>query len=269
MKEKPNKSTEKARTAFASWVTIALVVSLPLVLAACSGTAASTGSTSPAPTAVMMTGEPAGSAQVTAQTNDPAEDFETKTPELTPWPEPKSVGYTGPWLDVAEDKDPAKYPALKLASQAITTTWGALRLPGGWTMLDAEEFQPIILDSTGRAVGLIEQIESYPDEPWLSLMPEDATPMLWETPAYKMDARVITMLCDTPSADSSRRMTIRRQVSVIVGGPVIDDGGTASYQVISLTFDKAYVDGDLVEYVLSNKVIDEIARSFVDSWSSD
>ncbi len=267
MKEIQTKLEKKARTAFTSWVAIIMAVSLPLMLAACSGTAAPTGSAGPVPTAVMMTGEPAGSAQTNEQTSESAEDFETKTPELTPWPEPKSVDYTGPWLDVARDKDAAKYPVLKLASQAVTTTWGALRLPEGWTMRDAEGFEPTILDSKGRVVGLIEQIESYPDEPWFSLLPDDAIPMLWETPDYKVDARAITMLCDTPAAEIAQRMTIRRQVSVIVGGPVIDDGGTASYQVINLVFDKAYLDGDRVEYVLSNRVIDEIARSFVESWA--
>ncbi len=249
------------------WQTLgaAAILAAAMMLAACSGTAAPTASTGPASTAVVMTDGPAVTAQATSQATGPAEDFETVAPELTPWPEPEAVDYSGKWLAVAQDKEPSKYPALKLAEKAIATTWGALRLPEGWTVRDADSFQPIITDSSNRAVGILEQIDSYPDEPWFSLLPEDAAAILWETPDYPVDARVLTMEDGDTDGDASRK-TIRRQVTLIVGGPMIDDGGTASYQAISLILDKAYVHGDQVSYVLSNKVIDQIARSLAGSW---
>lgn len=249
-----------------------LFISIFLAVLAASGCSSTAPAASPVPanTAVVMpsaTGTlPAGTggAEATA-----AERFETEEPLLTPWPEPNSVDYSGRWLDVARDSEPSRYPSLELADQFVDTTWGAIKLPAGWSIEEGDGPSPILVDGKGRKVGMIYQLNSYPDEPWFGLLPDGLAPILWETPDYPMDARVITAESETPSAAQGNRRTIVRQVSIIIDGPVFDDIDNAYYIAICLELDKAYVDGGKVEYVLSNKVIDGIARSLIESWQKD
>lgn len=252
---------------------IPMVLAIILVLAAvsgCTGTPVASKNSSPVPTAILM---PVATASIVAASpvetlagHEPEEDYEKEIPVQTPWPEPDMVDYSGQYLAIAKDLEPSRYPALKMGSTLFETTWGVLKLPEGWAMQDADGHQPLITDSKGRMVGTILQLYSYPTEPWFALKFESHTLITWEVPDYALATRVLTVESETPSAAEGTRKTIIRQVALITEGPVFDDSDTASYVAICLLIDKAYIDGEKVEYIASNQVIDSIARSFVDGF---
>jgi hypothetical protein len=95
--------------------------------------------------------------------------------------------------------------------------------------------------------------------------PNDGTLISWETPdQYKYNARALTLESEMPTASTTKQKTIIKIVSIIMDEPNTDEDGTEYYTTFCLSFDKAYIDGGNVDYVISNKTIDEIAQSFAD-----
>ena len=244
-------------------VTLLLLAAL-LAVASCSRTPAPTGAGG-APTPVVMPSEQAGLATAGPE-RTPQEEYETAQPMPTPWPEPATVDYGGSYSDVALDRNPGLYPALKLTANAIETSWGPLRLPEGWTVDDAEGSAPVILDGGRRAVGVIAQVISVPSEPYFSFKNEDDILIAWEAPEYALPARILTVETP-PSTDLNGGKAIVRTVCLITEGPYSDDE-SAYYLAICLSLDKAYVSVDgKIDYVISNAMIDEIAKSLAESLS--
>jgi hypothetical protein len=203
------------------------------------------------------------------QTDDPSGGDE---PELTLWPEPASVAYGGSYLDIARDGNASAYPQLTVSKQVQITLLNmtiTFKIPSSWSIEDPDG-TPTFVDDKGREVGQVYQVNAYMTEPYFSLNQQNATPIAWETPGpYKYDARALTLESDNPTASTAEKKTIIRIVGVIPSEAYTDEDGKDYYMTLCLSFDKAYVNGSSVDYVVSNKTIDEITKSFADGLDLD
>ena len=241
-------------------------------LAGCSSTqgTAPVGSTQPAQTATASTaGEPSptpSDTQPTDTTPTPTDDLSDSgnqdITEQTPWPEPTSVDYQGSYLDVAQDKDASQYPTLKV-NQEEQTFYGTMKIPAKWSIDDPEGTTPAIIDAKGRIVVQIYQVSAYISQPYYSLKPDSGILMTWEaTDKFQYDARIMALESDYTTASGESRKAVIKIVSLLSGDAYADEDGSEYYLAFCLSFDKAYIDGGNVDYVISNKTIDEIVQSF-------
>jgi hypothetical protein len=209
---------------------------------------------SPAPTGDLT---PQPTAEATASSTDSGDNYDLS--DATPWPDPTSVDYQGSYMGIALDEDSSKYPVLTLKNE-IQTTFGTIKLPAGWR-IDDPDGAPTIIDAKNRPVGQLYQALAYASQPYYALKPDDGTLMTWEAP----DAftRRMTLESDHPSASGENMKTIVKIICIMNSQPYADENGAEYYLTYCLSFDKAYIQGGNVDYVLSNAAIDAIAGSFV------
>jgi hypothetical protein len=250
----------------------ALITAFLIVIAGLAGCGSKPGAAPPATTGSLQT-LPADSQSpedVQPSGTEPADtdnlsDFdEPDIPELTPWTEPASVDYQGSYLPVAQDADASKYPMLNVTQEVqimLGDTGATLKIPSSWKLDDPDGI-PTLVDAKNRSVGQIYLTCAYINEPYFALLPDGGTPMLWEKPGqYQYGARSLTLESDTTTAMDDKK-TIIKIVGLMNDETYADEDGSEYYLVYCLSFDKAYVDGNNVDYVVSNKTIDEIAQSF-------
>ena len=237
---------------------------LSALLAGCAGHSASASptATTPIQTIISMPAVTGPSQTPSLQPGQPAYTFgedndSTPQPQI-PWEEPESVDYKGKYLDIALDKSPAKYPAMKM-TKAVETTWGSVKIPGDWSIQDADAQYPQFVDAKNRVVGGIYQLKCYAWEPYYALKPEDDTLIAWEKPeGFPDGARAMALESDYSAASAEKMKTIVRTVCIF-SDIMVDDDGYEYFVATCLSIDKAYIVNGKIDYVISNKAIDEIA----------
>lgn len=222
------------------------------------------------PLQTIQTGTAAPSANGTAQPTDASPTATDDSngqdqPQLTPWPEPTSIDYTGSSLSIAQDADASKYPALTV-SQQVDTCYGTLKIPAKWSISDPDG-TPTLVDDKGRSVGQLFQANAYATQPYFGLYTkDDGTIMTWvDNTSFKYDAREFALESDHPSVDDSKKQkTIIKTVCLLADEPNNDDTGAEYYPAYCLSIDKAYITGSTVEYIISNQAIAEMMKSLAD-----
>jgi hypothetical protein len=244
---------------------ITAVLAILMGLAACgtkptaSPVESATGAqTSLAATSTAPTGDltPLPTDEATTEPTDSGDEYDLSN--ATPWPDPKSVDYSGNYLAIAKDADSSKYPALTLTNE-IQTVYGTIKLPSTWS-IDDPDGTPTVVDAKNRPVGQIFLALAYVSQPYYALKPEEGTLILWEAP--DQFTRKMTLESDYPSASDENMKTIVRIICLMDNQPYADEDGAEYYLTYCLSFDKAYINGSSVDYVLSNAAIDAITGSF-------
>lgn len=253
---------------------IAAITAVIMLVAGLSGCGSKQGNapvSSSHPLQTIQTGTSAPTIGNTPQPSDVSpdqtDDGSTDAPAATQWPEPTSINYTGSYLNVAQDADASKYPTLDV-SQQVDTCFGTLKIPAKWSISDPDG-TPTLVDDKGRSVGQIYQVNSYMSHPYFDLYQNsDGTLMTWfENTAYQntpnqLDDREFTLESDHPTTlDSTKQKTIVKTVCLLLSEPNNDETGAEYYPAFCLSIDKAYVNGSSIDYVISNKSIDEIVKS--------
>jgi hypothetical protein len=232
------------------------------------------------PLQTIQTGTSAPTSVEPSQPTDTSPDqtddsSDPDVPQATQWPDPTSIAYSGNYLNVAQDADASKYPALDV-SQQVDTCFGTLKIPAKWSVSDPQG-TPTLVDDKGRSVGQLYQINAYLSQPYFSLYSkDDGTLMTWfENTSYQntsnqLDDREFSLESDHPTAlDSTKQKTIVKTVCLLDSEPNNDETGAEYYPAYCLSIDKAYINGSSVDYVISNKSIDEIVMSFADGLSTE
>jgi hypothetical protein len=175
----------------------------------------------------------------------------------TPEEGPGAIDYQGSFRYIAEDGEGTDYPVWS-AGKDVKTEYGEINVPPEWTQTGGSFTGP-----SGKTLLQMERQDFEADLRYFGVLPNHTDLIGWERLGDKdgFEVYAAALEADEPAASGDDTITIRKIV-YFRSDKTFNYGGNAYFRGYALWFNKAFVNGGKIQYLISNQTIGEIVKSF-------
>lgn len=170
-----------------------------------------------------------------------------------------TINYQGQYRYIAEDGKKTNYPKWEV-NKTVQINDGEITVPSDWILADSH-----FINLQGKTMLFIE-IENFDPDPtvrYYGVLPNHSDLISWDTLPDNNSFKMYTaaLESDEPAASGDNTITIRKLIYFKSNINGVYNGHEYYYGYL-LGFNKAFINGDKIDYEISNQTIEEIVNSF-------